>query len=62
MNAEIRPAPTDDEAVAITAAVDAMWPVPVIVTEGTQTRDTVWKFSGRWWNRPIPTRRERPYR
>jgi len=62
MNSEISPTPTDEEAVAIAAAVQAMWPVPVIVDDETRTRDTAWKFSGRWWNRPLPSRRDRPFR
>ena len=61
-NTHISPAPTDEEAVAITAAVHAMWPVPMVVPPEERARETAWKFSGRWWNRPLPSRRERPYR
>ncbi len=59
---DITPAPTDEEAVAIAAAVHAMWPVPMIITDEARARDTAWKFSGRWWNRPVSSRRDRPYR
>ena len=64
MNArtEITPAPTDEEAAAIVAALHAAWPLPVVVSEEERTRDTAWKFSGRWWNKPLPARRDRPYR
>ena len=62
MSTQITPTPTDEEAVAIAAAVHAMWPTPVVVDDEVRVRDTAWKFSGRWWNRPVPTRRDRPYR
>ena len=51
-----------EEAVAIAAAVQAMWPVPVVAVDDEVERDTSWKFSGRWWNRPTASRRQRPYR
>jgi hypothetical protein len=59
---EITPTPTDEEAAAITAAMHALWPAPIIVSEEERIRDTIWKFSGRWWSRPLPARRDRPYR
>ena len=59
---DITPAPTVEEAVAIAAAMHALWPAPVIVSPEQRARDTAWKFSGRWWNRPLPARRDRPYR
>jgi hypothetical protein len=62
VDAQISPVPTDEEAAAIVAAVEAMWPKPVVVVEPSRSRDTAWRFSGRWWNRPLPTRRDRPYR
>jgi len=58
----ITPVPTDEEAVAITAAVHALWPVPIVVSDEQRVRETTWKFSGRWWNRPTASRRDRPYR
>jgi hypothetical protein len=58
----ITPTPTDEEAVAIVAAVHAMWPVPVVMSDEQRVRETTWKFSGRWWNRPTASRRDRPYR
>jgi hypothetical protein len=60
--AEITPAPTDVEAVAIVAAVEALWPRPVLVVESEPQRVPTWRFSGRWWARPVPSRRDRPYR
>ncbi len=60
--AEISPTPTDDEVVAIMAGVEALWPRPAIVVDAVPARTTVWRFSGRWWSRPIPARRDRPFR
>jgi hypothetical protein len=55
------PTPTDEEAAAIMAATEALWPRPVILAATTPTRrNTSWRFSGRWWNKPIAARRERP--
>jgi len=61
-NTSITPSPSDEEAAAIVAALHAMWPVPLVVSDEERARDTAWKFSGRWWNRPLPARRDRPYR
>ncbi len=58
----ISPVPTDEETVAITAALHAMWPRPMVVADDDRVRDTAWRFSGRWWNVPLPMRRDRPYR
>jgi hypothetical protein len=52
--------PSEDELVAIVAAVEAAWPRPVIVIGGAEPA-APWRFSGRWWARPIPTRRDRPW-
>jgi len=56
---EISPTPSDEEAVAIVAAIDAAWPRPAAPTEGTTPPR--WRFAGRWWSKPIPTRRDRPW-
>ena len=57
----VSPAPTDDEVVAIMAGVEALWPKPVVVVDTAPPRSTAWRFSGRWWSRPVPARRDRPY-
>lgn len=56
---EISPTPTDEEAAAIAAAIEVAWPraVPTPAAAPTSSR---WRFSGRWWTKPIPIRRERP--
>jgi hypothetical protein len=59
---QVSPAPTDEEAVAIVAAVQALWPRPVIVPDQQRERETAWRFSGRWWMKPTAARRERPFR
>lgn len=54
---------SDDDAVAlIAAAVEAVWPRPVIVTGGQEDATPAWRFSGRWWAQPLPLRRDRPWR
>ncbi|MFL6206519.1 MAG: hypothetical protein ACJ739_14345 [Acidimicrobiales bacterium] len=56
---EISPTPTDEEAAAIVAALDAARPSAVVaVTEPEPPR---WRFAGRWWTKPIPVRRDRPW-
>jgi len=61
--AEITPTPTDEEAAAIMAATEALWPKPVVaVPADDATPSRSWRFSGRWWSVPVPARRERPYR
>lgn len=54
--------PTDEELAAIVAAVELAWPRPVVVvaTDGHDDATPVWRFSGRWWRRPVAIRRERP--
>jgi len=58
----ISPTPTDEEAAAVVAAAEALWPRPVMVVTPEQTRRAAaWRFSGRWWARPVAARRDRPY-
>ncbi len=56
--------PTDEEVVAIVAAMEALWPRPMAAPwNGTETDESsAWRFSGRWWARPLPARRARPWR
>jgi hypothetical protein len=61
-SADITPTPTDEEAVAIVAAVEALWPKPVVLLDEEARRSPVWRFSGRWWVKPPPARRDRPFR
>lgn len=59
---EVSPTPTDAEAVAIAAAIEALWPRPAFTPEQERQRQAAWRFSGRWWTKPLPTRRDRPFR
>jgi hypothetical protein len=59
---DVSPTPTDEEVAAIMAAVEVLWPKPTVVTDTAPTRNTSWRFSGRWWSRPVPARRDRPFR
>ncbi len=58
----VRPAPTDVEVVAIMAATEALWPRPIVNGPAPVVRQSAWRYSGRWWSRPVPARRDRPYR
>jgi len=58
----VTPEPTDEEAAAIMAATEALWPRPAVLVDEGRTRSTAWRFSGRWWSRPVPARRDRPWR
>ena len=57
--AEITPTPTDEEAAAIVAAIEVAWPRAGVV----ETRDNAprWRWSGRWWTKPMIARRDRPW-
>ncbi len=57
---DVRPTPSDEEVAAIVAAVEAAWPRRVVVADEPR-RPPVWRFSGRWWARPVPARRDRPW-
>ncbi|MFN8050021.1 MAG: hypothetical protein U0Q22_01125 [Acidimicrobiales bacterium] len=55
---DIRPLPTDEDAAAIVAALDAAWPR----AGAAESRDAAprWRWSGRWWTKPMVIRRDRP--
>lgn len=52
---------------AIAAAVDAVWPRPPARLAGRRSErergapEYVWRLSGRWWSKPVPLRRDRPW-
>jgi hypothetical protein len=57
----ISPAPTEEEAAAIAAAVTMMWPEPVAPSSSSNnTVNVSWRFSGRWWASNHIARRSRP--
>jgi hypothetical protein len=55
----ITPEPTDEEAAAIIAALEVGLP-RAAVAEPARPAVSRWRFSGRWWTRPVPSRRSRP--
>ena len=58
----LRPRPEPDPATvaAITAAVQLSWPRPAPPDELDPAHNP-WRFSGRWWQKPTPVRRDRPW-
>jgi hypothetical protein len=50
---------TDEEVAAIAAAIEVTWPRPVAA--GAAEQPPRWRFSGRWWTKPVPLRRNRPW-
>jgi len=58
----LRPRPEPDPAVlaAIASAVQLAWPRPAAPDE-QQPVHQAWRFSGRWWNKPVPVSRDRPW-
>ena len=57
----VRPTPTDEEAAAIVAAMAVLWPKRAVTPEPPSARRGAWRFSGRWWSRPVAARRSRPW-
>jgi hypothetical protein len=53
--------PPPDPAVlaAIAGAVELAWPRPAPADEHDPAHER-WRFSGRWWNKPVPLLRGRP--
>jgi hypothetical protein len=51
--------PSPDEVAAIVAAVEVAWPRAAAPTEAP-AEPSRWRFSGRWWSKPLPSRRDRP--
>ncbi len=50
---------TDEEVAAIVAAVEVAWPRAAVA--GADQHAPRWRFSGRWWTKPVPLRRNRPW-
>jgi hypothetical protein len=53
--------PDEEELAAIVAAIEIAWPQPLVVTQTVNPETSRWRFAGRWWSKPIPARRERPW-
>jgi hypothetical protein len=52
--------PSDDELAAIVAAIELTWPQPHHAAPIAST-PMRWRFAGRWWTKPVPARRDRPW-
>jgi hypothetical protein len=50
---------SDEEVAAIVAAIEVTWPRPVAAPAAASAPR--WRFSGRWWTKPVPLRRNRPW-
>ncbi len=59
MSVEISPTPTEEEAAAIVAAVELVW--PRAGGEPAPEPPPRWRFSGRWWSKPLPVARPRSW-
>jgi hypothetical protein len=57
----ITPAPSGEEAAAIVAAAEALWPKPMMAVEHDRDRTLAWRFSGRWWQRDRFANSDRPW-
>ncbi|MHB1582524.1 MAG: hypothetical protein ACYCU7_12485 [Acidimicrobiales bacterium] len=54
-----RPAPDPVVVALVAAAVEQLR--PVAVGPPAAPDHAAWRFSGRWWHRPVPARRDRPW-
>lgn len=59
MSLHITPDPTDEEVAAIVAAIEVA--TPRAAARSASDDLPRWRWSGRWWTRPIPQRRVRPW-
>jgi hypothetical protein len=62
VNVEVSAGASDEEVAAIVAVIEAMWPRPAIVESTAVRRVPTWRFSNRWWIKPLASRRDRPHR
>ena len=59
--ASVRPEPDPGVLAAIVVAVEECWPRPAPSSRSPAPATPVWRFSGRWWARPVAARRHRPW-
>ena len=60
MTMRIEPEPSDEEAAAVIAAIEALWPRPISATTTSRIVSPAWRFSGRWWSGTSVVRQSRP--
>jgi hypothetical protein len=51
--------PSDEEMAAVVAAIELAWP-RAAAAAALPDEPPRWRFAGRWWSKPIPSRRDRP--
>jgi hypothetical protein len=56
----IDPEPSEEEAAAVIAAIEALWPRPVSSNTRARIVSPAWRFSGRWWSGNSVVRQSRP--
>ncbi|NLD77283.1 MAG: hypothetical protein GX643_11515 [Acidimicrobiales bacterium] len=59
MTHHITPDPTEEEVAAILAAIQVA--TPGAAGSSAEADVPRWRWSGRWWSKPIPARRVRPW-
>ncbi|MGO8863857.1 MAG: hypothetical protein ACLQRH_24285 [Acidimicrobiales bacterium] len=52
--------PGPEVVAAVAAAAQLLWPAPG-PPHAPEPVHQAWRFSGRWWARPMPLRRQRPW-
>ena len=58
----ISPTPTEEEAAALAAAIQLLWPRPALIAQAESAPTLAWRFSGRWWQRDRMATTDRPWR
>jgi hypothetical protein len=53
--------PSGEEMAAIVAAIEMTWPQAAVAAVPVEPEPPRWRFAGRWWTKPLPLRRERPW-
>jgi hypothetical protein len=53
--------PSEEELVAILAAIGVTWPRPPAAPAAEEPLSLRWRLSGRWWTRSVISRRDRPW-
>lgn len=52
--------PTEEEVAAIVTAIELAWPRPSHTSRVAPSGVPAWRFSGRWWAKPVAAIRQRP--
>jgi hypothetical protein len=52
---------SDEEVAAAVVVAHLLQPTVVAADEPGSAHPPAWRFSGRWWARPVAARRDRPF-